>query len=234
MTTKKNGQAWILPVLVSLVLIVLFFFFVRNKENKEKQATSIVSVIDNDSETEASASEELQKDMKIVSTSKTPKLTIEVPEPAATPTGSLSVTGSIDNVKFSGDAGFGFLKSSTGAMIPVFYFHKNLLTKVERPTEKPFLYKSSENNIAPAFKVRGDYFYSIDAGKKIYPSEGAETIITGNAYLGIKPNGYEAWLAYELEEHGYMDVGGEVSLLYNQKTGGIDFAIKVKDWTFLE
>jgi hypothetical protein len=149
-------------------------------------------------------------------------------------TGSLSITKNIDKVEFTDDAGFSFLQSSTGAMVPVFYFHKNLLDKIGQKGKTPYLYKSSEKNISPKFKHRGEYFFTIYASKKIQPAPGKSCTILGNAYLDIKGNGFQAWLAYELEENGYMSVDGNITLLHNEETNGTDFAIKIEDWAVIE
>ncbi len=223
---RSRNLPWIIAIILGLVLI-LTLVLCQPWKNSNTHGPSLVKIEDAE---DANASRELEKNIKIVSSSSSPKLVIESLEPKVTPTNSLSITNSIDNVEFIGDAGFSFLKSSTGAMLPVFYFRKNLLNKVGQENKTPYLYKSSKGSVAPKFKERGDYYFTIDAGKKIYPAKGKEAIITSNAYLGMKKNGYEAWLAYELEENGYMDVGEKVSLLYDPNTKGINFAIKVRDW----
>ncbi|MCF7820643.1 MAG: hypothetical protein K9M44_04220 [Candidatus Pacebacteria bacterium] len=130
--------------------------------------------------------------------------------------------------KFIGDIGFVFFEGAT--LVPVFYFHEKLLELVPGDLLEPTLYKGSE---APTLKKIGHYYY-VQKNERIVPgAQGDVVILKANVYLGMKADGYQAWLAYELEAQSLYP-SGDFFYVFDSNTGGIDIARKLKGYKKIE
>ncbi len=218
-------RTWIMiAAIVVLLGYVVYLLIDRNDDSTQEVVKT--ELLEKDASSELKNSEELiEKNPGIITVD--PNSSIK-----ATPIASLMTIKNIDKVMFTGDAGFTFLETTRGN-IPIFYFKEDLVEKAGRTGVVPQLYKPKDGQGTMDFNKRGEYYYVIDDGKKIVLAPGNEALITGNAYLGIKPNGHEAWLAYELEAQGYAEVNGTAKLWYNEKTKGTDFATLIKGYKFL-
>lgn len=225
-TEKKENQETTKRILLALILLLVgFVIYLLLRNEKDSSSSRVEDPIESLASDRLRDNEQkIQENPEIITTSPNDMRAVGIT--------SLVTIKNIDKVNFSGDAGFAFLQISRGS-IPIFFFHQSLISKAGRTGVEPQLYKPEGDQGVMKFQKKGEYFYFIDDGKKIINSPGDQVLITGNAYLGMKPNGYEAWLAYELEAQGYAEINGDAQLWYNQKTGGVDFATKIENYKFL-
>ncbi|MCF7820781.1 MAG: hypothetical protein K9M44_04945 [Candidatus Pacebacteria bacterium] len=213
---------WILSITVAALVIFVIILVTKPRQanTSNKEATK----------TEQQASQDLAKNENLIKTD--PNKVIDKPDVPATEAKSLTTTSNIEEIQFTGEAGFKLWQGPSG-LIPIFYFNEELLKKAGYPDVKPLTYKGGK-----VFDKKGEYYYFSDGWKAVTPSANIDSImITGNAYLGEKQEGnqtYEAWLGWELTSQlRGVSENSTAKLWLNPKTGGIDFAMKMKGYKFV-